>query len=920
MKTFHVDDHGDAKRCTAKPGNCPFGGEEAHGASLAEAHGKYEARMAGSTVAEGLRKTPSPPEQPFGADSFYGTVPPRTVQLDALNAVAQALEDEDATQLVAACGTGKSYMGRQLLRHEMDKEGASGIAVILTSSIKLASDTAADLRPEGGYDQTMGVYGEDYEVIEVHSGVPQRANELESVRDLKGAIQADRIRAQLEAAKEAGKRVVIVSTYDSCARVQEAQAMLEDERYAADIIMHDEAHNVLGQQRPTTVAGEENELTAYTGFHNKIPGAIQARKRLYATASPVLREAPGDAGEPETLEEAIAIAEKMKAGDQYSRLTYYSDNAMVGKVSGFISQEEAIEAGCLARPEYSVRESRLKGALKDFVDPVVAPDGTLMEREASPSAHPLSVRTYGAVAATLDALVAEPEEGKNPATNVLAYVGSIPQARAFKEHFAAVARAESQGMSPLEAAALKDSPDPALRRRARMALLAGAAEVKAAHSGSEGEVVRERRAAFEMFRGQGVEEKGWSAKRRVLANVDIFSEGVSIPEIDAVVLSDDEKTSERAMTQAIGRSIRVLPGNSYKTTGHVIVPSVADGEGVHATEASVHLAAYGASRVERALVAKKLRGEGVRPDEATTFKVYNADGSRSTKQARTFAQEAAAEVLPLAAAAEAHAAHTYLVRTEPAYRTMSPAEQASMIKSRVAAKASSPRTGKEDRARLALIEEHLRGKTAHEIREARRNSRVVTSALAVGDASSLSPTLTSKFIRAGVLVTGDSVAEVSVEAKRAHVEKHAAAVRYAILTQPGGMSDHHRQLQEAIPAEVRKLKTVQKDSMGLLRGKGETEATRKLGSAFSSLLQDDAFVEAAYELSQEKDPKRLPLIDQPAWRAVAEDLREQEAAREARQHAEALQGEQAYRVNPEAVRKTGELKSHTLRRLLDEDF
>lgn len=914
MTMFHVDDNGDVKRCAAQKGQCPYG---IHGATVEAALAASEAQWAPHTIAPSMKKTPKPARlTAFDGEAYYGAVPPRSIQLEALNAVAQALEADDATQLVAACGTGKSYMGRQLLQHEMLKPDANGIAVILTSSIKLASDTAADLRPdrEGQYDRTMGEYGQDYEVIEVHSGVGARADELESVRDLKGTIQADRIRAQLEAAVTAGKRVVIVSTYDSCSKVQEAQAALADERYAADIIMHDEAHNVLGQQRPTTVASADNELTAYTGFHNEIPGAIQARKRLYATASPVLREAPGDAEEPATLEDAIAVAEKMKAGDQWARVTYYSDHAMVGRVSGFISQEEAIEAGCLARPAYAVREARVKGSLRHFQDPVVSPDGTVEERSASAAPHPLTVPTYGAVRATLDALAADPDPDKNPATNVLAYVGSIPQAEAFRESFAAVARAEAGGMSPLEAVRLKDSEDPTLRRRARMALLAANADVRAAHSSSD---VEDRRRAFRMFDGKGVEEAGWSPHRRVLANVDIFSEGVSIPEIDAVVISDDEKCSERAMTQAIGRAIRVLPGNDYKTTGHVIVPSLTDGDGVHVNEASVHLAAYGASRVERALVAKKLRGEGVRPDETTLFRVYAAEGGVETKPARAFAQEAASEILPLAAAAETLSAHAYLMRGEDkdAYRAMSPAEQASMVKSRIAEKAALAR-GAEERSRLEQISAHVAGKTAQELREERRNARVVTSALAVGDVASLSPELARTLIRGGVLTTQDSVAEVSVEDKRAHVAKHAAAVRYAILTNPAGKTEVHGRLQEALPSAIRQNKKVQGDSMKLLRGGDETEATRQLGAAFDELLSRDEFVTAAYELSQERDPKRLPLIAGPLWRSVADDLAAQEAAREARQHAEALQGEQTYRVNRAAVRKTGELSSRTLQALL----
>ena len=51
--------------------------------------------------------------------------------------------------MIAACGTGKSYMSQQALRQYTTASGANGIGVILTSSINLAEQTADGLRADG---------------------------------------------------------------------------------------------------------------------------------------------------------------------------------------------------------------------------------------------------------------------------------------------------------------------------------------------------------------------------------------------------------------------------------------------------------------------------------------------------------------------------------------------------------------------------------------------------------------------------------------------------------------------------------------------------------------------------------------------------------------------------------------------------
>lgn len=904
MRKFHMSADGNARECFAHVQTCPL----VHGDSLQEVRSLYEASMSSQTFATAKA---TPLQKGFSAKTFYGATPPRTVQIEPLNAVSEALEEGDATQLVAACGTGKSYMGRQLLRREMEKEGANGVAVVLTSSIKLAHDTAEDLRPTGGYDKTFGEFGKDYEVIEVHSDA-RPAEGRPSVRK-EGVVNVERIQEQISSALSEGKKVVIISTYDSCSKVQAAQALL-GERAEADVIFHDEAHNILGQQTPTTIASDENELTAYTGFHNRIPGAIQARKRIYATATPVVRELPGDKDSPENLDEAIEVARRMQEGDQKARVTYYSDDIMVGGVSGFISQEAAVEAGCLAKPEYSIRTSNLTGRLRDFDEAVVTPEGKLVERSKAAGEAQLTPRTYGAVVATLEAMAADGDASTNPSDNVLAYVGAIPQAEAFRNSFRQVALHQAGGLSLEAASKAVNSPDENLRRAARMRLLAEYGEAKAAHSRTDSASTQERREAFTMFQGKAVREGAWHPHKRVLANVDIFSEGVSIPEIDTVIVADDEKCSERAMTQAIGRSLRKVPGNDYKTTGHVIVPSVMDESGVHVTEASVHLAAYGATRVERAVTASKLRGEGVIPDSSTKFRVHGEAGV-SEKSARSFAQESVGDVVSLVTASEVESAHQYLQRVEGArYGSLSEGEKAELVKSRMREKAASTRSPSE-RERLQLTLSHLDSMSAHEMRELRRNGRVVTSALAIGDVSSLSPALSRALIQTGVLKTAQRVAEVPMSKKREFLQKHSRELSYAVLTPSKQGNALHDELRTYYADDFATERTVMRDSMNLLNGGSETPTTQKLSQAWARAMESDEFVATAY--SWVAGDNLAPIFESriipPSFR---EGLISLEEERRQAVVAEASAGAQEYTVDPDSVQKNGKLRTIAVRRLL----
>lgn len=784
---------------------CPFEAD-GHYATQEEANVAYAAKMERDhgDAASSFRRPRDPKRDGFSLEEggYYGDVPPRSIQIDALNDTAQALIEDGNTQLVAACGTGKSFMGRQLMRRMMEEEDANGVAIVLTSSVKLARDTAADLMPDkdGNYDGAMGEHDKDYnvQIIEVH-------NESNSMKT-NGAIDIEKIASDWQKALDEGKRVVVVSTYQSADLVQKVQEII-GERAEADLLMNDEAHNILGQKKSASSSADA-ENSGYRSFANEIPGAIQAKHRLYATATPSLADSPDDdetAAKGATREEQIASlqaqAAKMSANGK-ERLTVYSDDELiVGRVSGAITQQTAIDEGYLTKPDYQIRAAVVQAPSADsFVDStgqLVPYTRPRVKAEAVDGVkEPMTAQTYSAVASTINAMVDDPqldEEGKpkNPVHNALAYTGSISQADAFARDFRSVAKQLGGTMDPDEAMAAKDSADPELRRRARLTLIAEKSEVMAAHSGN---TTSEKDVAFAMFKGNTYRDNGsgWNPNKRVLANVDIFSEGVSINEIDTVVMADQAKTSERAMTQAVGRSLRTEAGNKDKNTGHVLIPQVVSASGKELNGGLITAASYGATRVERALSTRKLKGEAVAADETTMVSRFDASGRpQGSELAASIARTHVKSTEDLVASQIIERAHTALgsvdkKRATPekkaavqSYRNATKSEQAEMQRDFIRRQAESPKVSDSSWAVankvLAKVDNSAMGTL-------RQSGRVVTSALSAGDFSAVSPEMVETFTKSGILRRKATATSAKVEApeRKEFLENSADSLAVAL--------------------------------------------------------------------------------------------------------------------------------------------
>lgn len=939
----HIDNNGNIGVCRASDASkCPYDGNGGHFDTREEAEAAYGALQENGGIPESFRRARNPKSDGFSLEKggYYGKTPPRTIQIDALNDTTQALIEDGNTQLVAACGTGKSFMGRQLMRRMMEEEGANGVAIVLTSSRKLAIDTASDLRPGGNsnYDEAMGIHGEDYEVeiIEIHSDSKDGIKE-------NGAVSPERIAKRWKAALDAGKKVVIVSTYQSSDKVQQVQALI-GERAEADLLMNDEAHNILGQKRSVS-SSDEAENSGYRSFANEIPGAIQAKHRLYATATPALADSPDDQpshAQGATREAQVAAlskqAEEMRLNGK-ARLTVYSDDIhIVGRVSGAITQEQAIEESYLTTPRYQIRDAVVSASSADsFVDA----NGREISYTKPPKAtretnlrEPLSAQSYAGVSAMLNALTEDPKvdvdaQGRsivrNPSHNALAYTGSIAQANAFKRDFRAVALAHSGNMEIKDAERFKNSSDPELRRRARIRLLAENVEIKAAHSESNRETTN---SAFSMFRGKGFksEESGWSPHKRILANVDIFSEGVSINEIDTAVNLDGTKLGERALTQLVGRTLRVDGDSPEKNTGYIITPRVINAQGKELNGGLVTAAAYGATRVERAVSTRKLKGLSVEADTTTQVALYGSSGElRGNQLAASIASthvKSSEDLVASQVMERAHAALLSKSRSENSgYAAMDTREKLQMQRDHIMQQAASTKNSDPS---WAVANKVLSKVSVTDMPTIRQSGRVVTAALSAGDFASVDPKMIDSLTRAGIIRRKATARGAKVEApeRRKFLEESAPTLALALSSNAVDSMD------KAVYARITHGVDPVKARVYVNSGKGDRENYERLMANYhSAVAESPEFRDRVLKIieSTDGDTKRKSPEESLSntlggltrrsginYGAEARRVRslEQTAVAES-----AASGSADYEIDPAMVSKNGVLKAPAQRKL-----
>lgn len=201
----------------------------------------------------------------------------RTHQLEAMDALDTVLTARSRAQLVMACGTGKTLVGRWYA----ERVGAA-VTVVVVPSLSLVAQTLQEWRSAPGWRFEALITCSDPSTADGERervaadgqdvGAPFWASPRARVTTSAGVV------AQRLAGHSADRPLVVFSTYHSVHVVAQAARAAQ---VTVDLVIADEGHNLAGQPRREfrVVLGDE----------------LAARARVFMTATPVVTAA-GAAG------------------------------------------------------------------------------------------------------------------------------------------------------------------------------------------------------------------------------------------------------------------------------------------------------------------------------------------------------------------------------------------------------------------------------------------------------------------------------------------------------------------------------------------------------------------------------------------------------------------------------------------------
>ncbi|MCL1889458.1 MAG: DEAD/DEAH box helicase family protein, partial [Desulfovibrionaceae bacterium] len=436
----------------------------------------------------------------------------REHQKEALEKFREHFQSVDRGKLIMACGTGKTFTSLKIAEQETPHQG---LVLFLVPSIALLGQTLREWTAEA--DKPISPI-----CICSDPGVSRRKNKIgEAEGDgytienlaLPASTSVPHILKQFETATKAPEGMIVVfSTYQSIDVIADAQKQFGRE---FDLIICDEAH------RTTGVTLKDETDAAFVKVHDNT--FIQARKRLYMTATPRLYK-------PEAKEKA-------KEADAY--LCSMDDETQYGPEVYRLGFGEAVDKELLA--DYKVLVLTLnERQIPDALQKAVADkDKEINTDDAS--------KLIGCINALSKRMLVD--EGllktsdPNPMRKAVAFCQTIAKSKnitqVFNEH--------------------KDGYYDSLTPRERAELVG----VSAKHvDGAMGATTRDDKLSW-------LKDAPTDANEcRILTNVRCLSEGVDVPSLDAVLFLS-AKNSEIDVVQSVGRVMRMAPGKNY---GYIIIP------------------------------------------------------------------------------------------------------------------------------------------------------------------------------------------------------------------------------------------------------------------------------------------------------------------------------------------------------------
>ncbi len=433
----------------------------------------------------------------------------RPHQQEAMDNVLKGFETHDRGKMIMACGTGKTFNALRIAESEQ-LAGKGGRVLYLVPSIALLG-------------QSMREWAEQRELKHRYIGVcsDRKAgyDEAESqLHELEIPVTTDEAKISAELQKtDGGKMTVVFSTYHSLEIIAKAQ---ENGAPEFDLILCDEAHRTTGVER------DPEKISHFNLVHDN--ERIQARKRLYMTATPRLYT---EAAQTRAREHDIGI---------YSM----DDETVYGPEFHRLSFSKAVNMNLLS--DYKVVIFAVsEGAETD--EPFLEAEG---ERGAVSITD--ATKIVGCWKALHNPEHDEPGQEKR-LSRAIVFTRLIKNSEAFRDNFMPVVERAIE----LEQEQQEQESDP----------LPSGYECATEHVDGKDDALKRKTLIEWLKRGEDKSKRD-NADCRILSNARCLSEGVDVPALDAVIFIEP-KRSIIDIVQAVGRVMRKFEG---KQDGYIILP------------------------------------------------------------------------------------------------------------------------------------------------------------------------------------------------------------------------------------------------------------------------------------------------------------------------------------------------------------
>ena len=435
---------------------------------------------------------------------------PWPLQVEAIEDAVEGLENHNRRRLIMACGTGKTFTALRIAEQIVE----DGQRILFAApTIALVSQARREWLRQTTRKLECIVVCSDSTAGGRNENEDIQISELECPVSTDPAEIADSLNGD-------GPTRVVFCTYHSLGRVTEAQANHGAPEF--DLAIADEAHRTTGALLRRGGSNGARKVD-FQEFHDD--ERLHARKRLYMTATPRLYTERSRSRLAEQGIDVVDMGDYDVYGPELHRLPFAK-----AVENGMLSDYRVIVLG--------VSEASVTPSLRRRLEGL----DTSTKRKQAPTNNDMT-RVLG-VSLAVNGVT----EGKN-----LEQPGQLQRTMGF---------ANSILRSKWYADALMESE--VLRTTTRRMQTGRAMKVVAKHLDASASALQRNQELRSLAHADD--------ECRVVCNVKLFTEGVDVPQLDAVAFLDP-RDSQVDVVQAVGRVMRKAPGKRF---GYIIIPVVVE--------------------------------------------------------------------------------------------------------------------------------------------------------------------------------------------------------------------------------------------------------------------------------------------------------------------------------------------------------